>query len=161
MPANAVWPPPGAVGEELAVWNAMAGVIARDSAAKPFKLWYFQSDFAAATFIASAMTDPGREEFCGLSAADSQAMIAQLKEASVNPVVIDSDTAENAGYKLAHKKNPRFRYFAMSRVVFNKTGDSAWVSVELNGERGSVVRLDKVAGEWKRKSRCGAWYMPE
>lgn len=161
VPAHAVWPPPGVVGDELAVWYAMAGNIARDNSAKPYKLWYYQSDFAAASFIVSAMADPDREDFCGLSGPASQAMIAQLKAVNADPVVLEPETAENAGFKLAHKKNPRFRYFAMSRVVFDPKGDSAWVSVELNGEHGSIVRLDKIEGEWKRTSRCGGWYMPE
>ena len=108
-----------------------------------------------------AMTDPDREEFCGLSAPDSQAMIEQLKAAGVETVELAEQTAQFAGFKLARKKNPLQHYFAMSRVVFNLAGDSAWLAVELNGERGSVARLDKIDGEWKRTSRCGAWYMPE
>jgi len=159
--ANAMWPPPSATGEELEVWQAMAGIIARDNVSRPYKLWFFQSDFAAASFIASAMTDPERKEFCGLSGPDVQAMISELKLASAEPVVLDSTVAQSAGFKLAHKKNPRLRYFAMSRVIFDRARQRAWLSVELNGERGHIVRLDKVAGQWNRTSRCGAWYMPE
>ena len=40
------------------------------------------------------MIDPDREEFCGLSGADSQAMIAQLKSVNADPVVLDSAEAE-------------------------------------------------------------------
>jgi len=159
--ANAAWPPPAAAGEELEVWQAMAGIIARDNAERPYKLWYFQSDFASASFIASAMTDPDKTDFCGLSSKDVQTMIAELKSASNEPVILDSDVAESAGFKIAHKKNPRMRYFAMSRVIFDAARQRAWLSIELNGERGHIVRLDRVGGEWKRASRCGAWYMPE
>lgn len=159
--ANAAWPPPNATGEELEVWQAMAGVIARDNVERPYKLWYFQSDFAAASFIASAMSDPERTDFCGLSNSEVQTMISELKSASNEPVVLDSDIAEAAGFKIAHKKNPRMRYFAMSRVIFDASRQRAWLSIELNGERGHIVRLDKVGGQWNRASRCGAWYMPE
>jgi hypothetical protein len=161
VPADAAGLAPGVTGEELAVWSVMAATIASDNAERPYKLWYFKSDFSAANFISIAMNDPEREEFCGLSAPDSQAMIEQLKAAGAAPVVLEESTAEFAGFKLARKKNPRLRYFAMSRVVFNSAIDSAWLSIELNGERGSIARLDKVEGEWKRTSRCGAWYMPE
>ena len=160
MTASAVWPPPKAEGDELAVWQAMAGTIAKDNESKPYKLWYAQSDFTSASFIASALADPDKEEFCGLSATDVKSVITQLKSASLEPVELDSDIAEAAGYKIAHKKNPRFRYFAMSRVVFDPSKQKAWLSVELNGERGSIVRLDKVGGKWNRTSRCGGWYMP-
>lgn len=153
--------PPGVAGEELAVWSVMAATITSDNAERPYKLWYFKSDFSAANFIAIAMDDPDREEFCGLTAQESQQMIEQLKVAGASPVVLEESTAEFAGYKLARKKNPRMRYFAMSRVIFNPAVDRAWLSIELNGERGSIARLDKVDGEWKRTSRCGAWYMPE
>jgi hypothetical protein len=159
--ASAVWPPPKAEGEELAVWQAVAGTIARDNVSKPYKLWYSQSDFTAASFIASALTDPDKQEFCGLSGTEVKSMISQLKTASLEPVELESDVAESAGFKIAHKKNPRFRYFAMSRVVFDPSREKAWLSVELNGERGSIVRMDKVAGQWSRTSRCGGWYMPQ
>jgi hypothetical protein len=160
IPAYAVWPPPNVAGEELAVWQAMATTIAHENSPKPYKLWYSQSDFAASSFIASAISDPDREEFCGLSGPDAKAMIAQLKTISTDPIQLDSTIAESAGFKIAHKKNPRFRYFAMSRVVFDSTQQKAWLSIELNGERGSIVRLDKVGGQWNKASRCGAWYMP-
>jgi len=161
MTASAVWPPPKAEGDELAVWQAMAGAIAKDNEAKPFKLWYAESDFAAASFITSALSDPDKEEFCGLSTLDVKNVVTQLKSATLDPVQLDSDIAEAAGFKIAHKKNPRFRYFAMSRVVFDTSKQKAWLSVELNGERGSIVRLDKVGGQWNKTSRCGGWYMPQ
>ena len=161
MTASAVWPPPKAEGDELAVWQAMAGSITKDNEAKPYKLWYSQSDFAAASFIASALADPDKDEFCGLSAEDVKSMVTQLKNASQDPIELESNVAEAAGYKIAHKKNPRFRYFAMSRVVFDSTKQKAWLSVELNGERGFIARLDKSSGQWTRASRCGGWYMPQ
>jgi len=160
VPASAVWPPPKAEGEELAVWQAMAGTIAKDNEAKPYKLWSAESDFAAATFISSALADPDKEQFCGLSATDVKNVVTQLKATTLDPVQLDSDVAEAAGYKIAHKKNPRFRYIAMSRVVFDASKQKAWLSVELNGERGAIVRLDKVDGAWNRTSKCGGWYMP-
>jgi hypothetical protein len=159
--AHATWPPPKAEGEELAVWRAMAGLVARDNASKPYKLWYSQSDFAAASFIASALADPDKEQFCGLSGTEVQSMISQLKSVSLDPIELEPDVAESVGFKIAHKKNPRFRYFALSRVVFDSSQQKAWLSVELNGERGSIVRMDKIAGEWSRTSRCGGWYMPQ
>jgi hypothetical protein len=160
-PANATWPPPPATGEELAVWRAMGETIAHDHASQPYKLWYFLSDFTAASFIASAMTDPEREDFCGLSAAQVQTMLTELKTVSAQPVALEDSIARSAGFKIAHKKNPRLRYFAMSRVVFDPAGTRAWLSIELNGTRGSIVRLDKESGEWRRTSRCGGWFMPE
>jgi len=161
VPANAQGSARGVAGEELAVWSVMAATIASDNAERPIKLWYFKSDFSAADFISIAMKDPDRADFCGLSGPDSHVMIEQLKSAAADPVVLEESTAEFAGFRLARKKNARLRYFAMSRVVFSPANDSAWLSVELNGERGSIARLDKVGGEWKRTSRCGAWYMPE
>lgn len=161
MTAFAVWPPPKAEGEELAVWQAMADTIAKENEAKPYKLWYAESDFTSQTFIASALADPDKEQFCGLSATDVKNVVTQLKSASLEPVQLDSEIAEAAGFKIAHKKNPRFRYFAMSRVVFDPSKQKAWLSVELNGERGSIVGMDKVGGQWSRTSRCGGWYMPQ
>ena len=80
---------------------------------------------------------------------------------SASPVVLQEKVAESAGLKVAHKKNPRMRYIAMSRVVFDPEGARAWLAVELNGTRGSIVRLDKKEGQWSKTSRCGGWYIPE
>jgi hypothetical protein len=159
--ANAAQSPANVTGDELAVWQAMAEVIASDNASHPYPLWYFRSDFASASFIASAMADPDREEFCGLSRPDAQTMISELKTVSSTPVELESSVVKSAGFKVAYKKVPLLRYFAMSRVVFDAAITTAWLSVELQGARGSIVRLDKIEGRWTRTSRCGAWYMPE
>jgi len=155
-------PPAAAVkGDELAVWQAMAAIVADENAGKPIKVWYYQSDFSAASFISIAMDDPEKAEFCGLNEATSKAMIAQLKEISAQHVTVEQDDVESSGFKVSRKKPQTIRYFALSRVVFNATRDSAWLSIDLNGMRGSIVRLDKTDGTWKRTSRCGGWYMPD
>jgi len=161
VPAQAAPPPPAVKGEELAVWRAMAEIVAGENEEKPIRIWYYQSDFSAANFISIAMDDPEKAEFCGLDEAMSKAMIAQLKEVSAQHVMVEPDTVEAAGFKLSRKKPGTNRYFAMSRVVFNSTIDAAWLSIELNGVRGSIVRLDKIDGTWQRTSRCGGWYMPD
>jgi hypothetical protein len=159
--AHAAPPAPAVKGEELAVWQAMAAIVAAENTEKPIKVWYYQSDFSAASFISVAMDDPEKAEFCGLNEAMSKSMIAQLKEVSAQHVTVEPDTVESVGFKLSRKKPQTIRYFALSRVVFNATLDSAWLSIDLNGVRGSIVRLDKTDGTWKRTSRCGAWYMPD
>jgi len=159
--ARAAPPAPVVKGEELAVWQAMAAIVAAENTERPIKVWYYQSDFSAASFISVAMDDPEKAEFCGLNEAMSKAMIAQLKELSAQHLSVEPDTVESVGFKLSRKKPQTIRYFAMSRVVFNATSDSAWLSIDLNGVRGSIVRLDKTDGMWRRTSRCGAWYMPD
>ena len=149
-----------ASSDELAVWQAMAGVVARDHASHPYRLWYFQSDFTSASFITTAMIDPDREKVCGLSEPEARALISELKAISAEPMKLDKSVAQSAGFGIAYRKIPRQRYFAMSRVVFDPAGQSAWLSVELNGERGFIVRMDKINGRWNKTSRCGSWYMP-
>ncbi len=139
----------------------MAQTIARENDERPYKLWYFQSDFASASFISSTIADPDREKFCGLSGPEAQAMLSTLKSVNATPVVLKDEVAESAGLKVAHKKNPRMRYIAMSRVVFDPERTRAWLSVELNGSRGSIVRLDKLEGQWSKTARCGGWYIAE
>jgi hypothetical protein len=159
--AAAAKSPAAAQGEELAVWSAMAEVIRADNVGKPIKSWFFRSDFSAASFIASAMDDPERDEFCGVSARESQAMIAELKKVNAKPVLLDSEDAEAVGYRIVREKKSASRYFAFSRVALSPSGDRAWLSVEVNSERGYIARLDKTAQGWKLASRCAAWYMPK
>lgn len=158
---NAAWAESEASSDELAVWQATAGVVAREYIASPYKLWYFQSDFTSASFISTALIDPDRETVCGLSGPEARALITELKTVNTEPMKLDKSLAKSAGFGIAYRKIPRQRYFAMSRVVFDPTGQSAWLSVELNGERGFIVRLDKINGQWSKTSRCGNWYMPE
>ncbi len=159
--ANTVQAESAASSEEIAVWQATAGVVARDYPAPPYKLWYFQSDFTSASFITTAMIDPDREEFCGLTGPEAKALVSELKTVSAEPLKLEKSVVRSSGFGIAYRKIPRQRYFAMSRVVFDPAGQSAWLSVELNGERGFIVRLDKANGQWKKTSKCGSWYMPE
>lgn len=159
--ANAAGEPSQAPGDEIAVWQATAGVVARDHASHPYKLWYFQSDFTSASFIATALIDPDRDRVCGLSGPEARALISDLKTVNAEPMKLEKSLAQSAGFGIAYRKIPRQRYFAMSRVVFDPAGQSAWLSVELNGERGFIARLDKVDGRWSKTSSCGSWYMPE
>lgn len=154
-------PLPRAMGDELTVWQVVAEDIARENSANPYNLWYVVSDFASASFIASAMGDPDRDQFCGLSGAQAQAMISELKTVNATPVALDASVAKAAGLRVAYTKNPRQRYFALSRVVFDPEGTRAWLSVELNGARGSIVRLDKIDSRWTKTSKCAGWYIPE
>jgi hypothetical protein len=157
--ARAATPVATATTEEHEVWTAMAEIIARDHAEKPYNLLFFKSDFAAVSFISSAMSDPDREQFCGLSGPESQEMVSRLKLINAIPVELDKTIAKSSGFGVAHRKVPRLRYFSMSRVVFDPRSQKAFLSVELNGERGSIVRLDKVGGKWDRTYKCGGWYM--
>lgn len=159
--ATAGWAESRAADDELAVWQATAGIVSRDHVSRPYKLWYFQSDFTSASFIATAMIDPDREKPCGLSGPEVRALISELKAVSTEPMKLEKSVAHSAGFGVAYRKIPRQRYFAMSRVVFDPAGRSAWLSVELNGERGFIVRLDKIDGQWNKASKCGSWYMPE
>jgi hypothetical protein len=76
-------------------------------------------------------------------------------------VLLGSDDAEAVGYDIVREKKSVSRYFAFSRVAFSPAGDSAWLSVEVNSERGYIARLDKSAEGWKLVSRCPGWYMPK
>lgn len=154
-------PLPHAAGDELAVWQAMAEGITRENEANPYNLWYVVSDFSSASFIASAMADPDRDQFCGLSGAEAQAMITELKTINATPVALDTSVVKAAGLTVAYTKNRRQRYFALSRVVFDPEVTRAWLSVELNGARGSIVRLDKIDSRWTKTSKCAGWYIPE
>jgi hypothetical protein len=42
-------------------------------------------------------------------------------------------------------------------VVFAPSNQQAWLAVDLNGETGAIVRLDKVEGRWNKAARCGGW----
>jgi hypothetical protein len=153
---------PGAaiVGEELAVLQAMAAIITQD-APRPYQRLYFESEFEGAPNVASALDNPDRNKFCGLSRAEALQLVYELETVTAKRVEFDKAIAESAGLKLGHKKNSRFPYVVLSRAVFGPGSQHAWVAVELNGSSGAVMRLDKVGGEWKKTDRCGGWIKAE
>jgi hypothetical protein len=88
-------------------------------------------------------------------------MVAQLQAVNAEPVMLDEAISEPAGLKIGKKKAPRARYLALSRVVFDPSQQYAWLAVDLGGVAGSIMRLDKVAGQWSKAARCGAWVRSE
>lgn len=149
--------PPSVTGDELAVWQAAVTAVAQEQPERTIKVWYYESDFSTVTYISSAISDPDRPDYCGLGYEAARAMFTQLKEVNTITVVVNSDAAEAVGYRLGTKKNQRIPYVALSRVVFDKDHARAWLSVDLNGQKGSLVRVDKVDGKWQKAARCAGW----
>jgi hypothetical protein len=158
--ATAARPAAGLIGEELAVVQAMAAIITRD-AERPFENLYFTSEFEGAPFVMVAIENPDRNDFCGLTREGAAHMVNELEIATSTRVQFDKETAKAAGLKLGRRKDTRFPYLVLSRPVFGPGRQNAWVGVELNGSRGAVMRLDKINGEWRKTSRCGAWMKSE
>jgi hypothetical protein len=88
-------------------------------------------------------------------------MVSQLQAVNAEPLMLDEALAEAGDLKVVKKKNPRARYVALSRVVFDPTQQHAWLAVDLSGTTGSIMRLDKVAGQWSKTARCGGWMRSE
>lgn len=110
--------------------------------------------------ISGSMSDPERTEFCGLSRPEAEAMIGQMMVLSADPLELDAAIAGQSGLKIGRRKERRPRYIAMSRVVFDARNRSAWLAVDLSGDTGGIMRLDKVGEQWDWMSRCAPWMKP-
>jgi hypothetical protein len=146
-------PGAGAVTEELAVVQAIATILNKD-AKSPYDFLYFESDFTASAHVASSMANPDRTQYCGLTREQGQALVNEIASLSSKPVEFDKQVAKAAGMAIGHKKLDRFRYLTLSRVPDK---EHAWLAVDLNGESGAVLRLDKTSGGWSKSARCGGW----
>jgi hypothetical protein len=154
--SSAVFPGNGVVGEELAVIQAMASAINQETKGV-YDYLYFESDFSTGTNVESSLSNPDRTQFCGLSRPEAEVLMAELKQVNATPVEFESEAAKPAGLRLGRKKLPRFRYLFLSRVVFAPDYRRAWLTVDLNGESGAIMRLDKVDGRWSKAARCAGW----
>jgi hypothetical protein len=154
--AGVARPGTGAITEELAVVQAIARILAGESS-KPYDYLYFESEFSARKNIAASISDPDREQFCGLSREEGLALVKQITFLNMEPVEFDKPTARVVGLNLGHKQFPKFRYLKLSRVVFGADRQHAWLAADLNGESGAIYRVDKIRGEWNRTARCGGW----
>src|SRR5687768_12889472 len=105
------------IGEELAVVQAMAAILNRDSS-RAFDFLYFESDFSAKPYVVSSLANPDRTQFCGLSREQAQAVVSELSSLSAQRVAFDKSVAKSAGMSIGQKKLERFRYLTLSRVLF-------------------------------------------
>jgi hypothetical protein len=142
--------------KELEVIEAMAAILNKDASGS-YDYLYFESDFSASTHVASSLANPDRTQFCGLTREQAQTLVNELQTASDSPVEFDKSAARQAGLRIGHKKLPRFRYLMLSRVIFAPDNQRAWLAVDLNGETGALIRLDRINGNWNRTQRCGGW----
>ncbi len=147
-------------GEERAVLQAIATIVNLDTT-RPYERLYFETQFEGAPHVTSSLTNADRATFCGLSREDALALVSRLQKTTAVRVALDKEMAKSAGLKLGEKKNPRFPFVILSRVVFGPGNQFAWVAVELNGSAGAILRLDKIGGEWKKTDRCGGWLKVE
>src|SRR5690242_1898303 len=102
-------PAAGLIGEELAVVQAMAAIIAHDSE-RPYENLYFTSEFEGAPFVMVAIENPDRNDFCGLTREGAIELVNELEIATTRRVQFDKETAQAAGLKLGRRKDPRFPY---------------------------------------------------
>jgi hypothetical protein len=144
------------LGEELAVIQAMAAMMNRDST-RPFDFLYYEADFSARPYVESSLANPDRTQFCGLSREQAQSMVSELSNLTSERVEFDKAVAKTAGLSIGHKRLERFRYLTLSRVVFAPDRQHAWMAVDLNGESGAIFRLERAGGGWNRSARCGGW----
>jgi len=143
-------------GDERAVLQAIAGIINQE-ASRPYERLYFETRFDGAPFVASSLTNADRATFCGVSREEALKLVSRIQKLGSQRVEIDKELANTAGFKLGEKKNPRFPYVILSRVIFGPGKLNAWVGVEMNGVSGSIMRLDKVGDAWNKTDRCGGW----
>ena len=153
-------PGAGAIAEELAVIQAIASIINNDGAHR-YDYLYFETDFPARPYVTSSMANPDRTQFCGLTREQGLSLVNELTHLTSKPLEFDSAVAGPAGLRIGHKRLPRFRYLTVSRVVFDPANEHAWLAVDLNGESGAILRLDKVDGQWNKTQRCGGWMKTE
>jgi hypothetical protein len=156
MAMGSAWSGDTVSAKELEVIEVMAAVLNQDAAGS-YDYLYFESDFSAGAHIASSLENPDRTQFCGLTRSQAQSLVTELEAISAKPVEFDKSAVKEAGLKIGHKKLPRFRYLMLSRVVFAPDNLRAWLAVNLNGETGAIMRLDKIDGRWNKTQRCGGW----
>jgi hypothetical protein len=147
---------PPVAGEELAVIQAMVAIVSRD-AQRPFDFLYFESEFPAQDYVNSALSNPDRTSFCGLTREQAQFVVSELSKISSEPLEFSKTAAKPAGLSIGHKRLERFRYLTLSRVVFAPDRQHAWLVADLNGESGAIFRLEKKDGDWHKAARCGGW----
>ena len=140
---------------ELEVIEAMAAILNRD-ASESYDYLYFESDFSAGSHALLAVR-PGPHTVLWPHALRGAIAGHRTRDGQREAVEFDKSAAKQAGLRIGHKKLPRFRYLMLSRVIFAPDNQRAWVAVDLNGETGAIMRLDKIDGQWNKTHRCGGW----
>jgi hypothetical protein len=159
-PADAVMPP---ATEEQRVWLAAAThVLANESAgtSNPGPLVVrSRTSFPRRTTV-SQLRKNAKQEFCGQSSEDARSIIFILNRAGGRGRSIRDLFVNRPEFSLTDNLPKKGDSLGMSEVLFYrdaKNVQSAYLSVEISGRSGSIVKMENKAGSWQWADECATW----
>jgi hypothetical protein len=146
---------------EQRVWLAVATRVRendRSSARRAGSLpIYFRTTFPSLRPSITQLEKQARPGFCGLSRDASSGVVRSLRWLNRDSRSIGDVFDHRPGFVVAEGRRRKDDQLGLSNVVFNREGDTAYVSADLGGRSGSIVQVKLADGEWRWAAECATW----
>ena len=107
-------------------------------------------------YIASSCRTRTAHSFVA-SRTEAQSLVTELETVSAKPHGIRQISRQAGGSENRAQETSALSIpDAVARDI-PADNQRAWVAVDLNGETGAIMRLDKIDGQWNKTHRCGGW----
>ena len=159
-PAGVAMPP---ATEEQRVWLAAAQhVHATESAgmSTPAPLAINSRTTFPGRAAVSRLQKNAKQEFCGESREDARTIIYVLNRLGGRARSVRDVFANRPEFALADSRPTKGDYLGLSEVLFYKgTNDRqfAYLNVDIGGQSGSIVKMEKQDGAWAWSAECATW----
>lgn len=147
--------------EEQRVWLAVAQHLrdarSADVVEADTLVLYARTAFVSRFGAVSQLRERARVEFCGNSYDEARGILSGLKHMSnFHDKSLRDTFAHRPGIELVERQPAQGGALGLSVVLF-KGEREAYVSVDLGGKRGAILRVARPGTEWYEIVECGRW----
>ena len=159
-PAGVAMPP---ATEEQRVWLAAAQHVQANESAGTSNLGTLAIN-SRTTFpgraAVSRMQKNAKQQFCGESREDARTIIYVLDRLGGRERSVRDVFANLPEFALADSRPAKGDYLGLSEVLFYKGAKDtqfAYLNVDIGGQTGSIVKMEKQDGAWTWSAECATW----
>ncbi len=146
---------------EQQVWLAVAQRVRENESSfvrRPGALpVHFRTSFPSFRASITQMEKQAHATFCGLSQEESNGVVRTLRWMNRDTRAIGDVFEHRSEFAVSERGRRRQEQLGLSRVMFNRAGDIAYVNADIGGHSGSIVQMKLENGEWRWVSECATW----
>lgn len=152
------WPP---ASQAQHIWLAAARhVLANESASaqRPGALSILaRTSYPLSRRAMSRLKDEAQNGLCGLSGEDAKEVLSALRWVNARETNVRDVFEHRPEFALVDSPSVQGDYLGLSGVVFSRDTDFAHLNVDISGQSGSIVRMEKQDGAWAWSAECATW----
>jgi hypothetical protein len=147
--------------QEQHVWLAASQHVLADESASvenpgPLPI-LSRTSYPASRLALSRLEDQTRNVLCDLSGKDTKEMLTALRWENKRHRPVREVFEYRPEFKLVDSRPEEGDHLGLSRVVFARDTEFAYLNVDIGGQSGSIVRMEKKDGAWAWSAECATW----